>query len=62
MFITDWPKQIKPFYMYLNDDEETVACMDLIVPGPGELFGGSLREHRFVLLHIFCYLSFYSIV
>lgn len=46
VFIVDWPKALKPFYMYANDDGETVACVDLIVPGPGELFGGSLRESR----------------
>lgn len=46
VFITDWPKSLKPFYMELNDDGQTVACVDLIVPGPGELFGGSVRESR----------------
>ncbi len=46
VFITDWPKDIKAFYMRLNDDKETVAAMDLLVPGSGELIGGSQREER----------------
>ncbi|MEC8148094.1 MAG: asparagine--tRNA ligase [Pseudomonadota bacterium] len=46
IFITDWPKDIKPFYMRLNDDEKTVSCMDLIMPRVGELIGGSAREER----------------
>ncbi len=46
VFIVDWPKDIKAFYMRLNDDGETVAAMDLIVPGSGELIGGSQREER----------------
>ncbi len=46
VFITDWPKDIKAFYMRLNDDGETVAAMDLLVPGSGELIGGSQREER----------------
>ena len=46
VFITDWPKEIKPFYMRLNDDEKTVSCMDLIMPRVGELIGGSAREER----------------
>ncbi|EGG09254.1 uncharacterized protein MELLADRAFT_34607, partial [Melampsora larici-populina 98AG31] len=44
VFITDYPKRIKPFYMLKNSDQQTVACFDLIVPGIGELVGGSLRE------------------
>ena len=44
VFITDWPKDIKAFYMKLNDDNETVAAVDLEVPGSGELMGGSQRE------------------
>ena len=44
VFITDWPKDIKAFYMKLNDDGETVAAADLEVPGSGELCGGSQRE------------------
>ena len=44
VFITNWPKDIKAFYMKLNDDNETVAAVDLEVPGAGELIGGSERE------------------
>ncbi len=44
--VTDYPKQIKAFYMYLNDDERTVAAMDVLVPKVGEIIGGSQREHR----------------
>ena len=44
VFITNWPKDIKAFYMKLNDDGETVAAADLEVPGSGELCGGSQRE------------------
>ncbi len=44
VFITDWPKDIKAFYMKQNNDNETVAAVDLIVPGAGELMGGSQRE------------------
>ena len=46
VFVTDWPKDIKAFYMRMNDDQETVAAMDLLVPGSGELIGGSQREER----------------
>ena len=46
LFVTDWPKKIKPFYMRENDDNTTVASMDLLVPGTGELVGGSVREER----------------
>lgn len=46
VFITNWPKDIKAFYMRVNDDNETVAAMDLLVPGSGELIGGSQREER----------------
>ena len=46
MFVTDWPKDIKAFYMRLNDDQKTVAAVDLLVPGSGELVGGSQREER----------------
>jgi len=44
VFITNWPKDIKAYYMKLNDDGKTVAAVDLIVPGSGELMGGSQRE------------------
>ena len=50
VFLTDYPKQIKPFYMRINDDEKTVAAVDLLVPGIGELVGGSQREERFDVL------------
>ncbi len=46
VFVTDWPKDIKAFYMRQNDDGETVAAVDLLVPGAGELMGGSQREER----------------
>jgi asparaginyl-tRNA synthetase len=44
--VTDYPKDIKAFYMYLNDDGKTVAAMDVLVPKVGEIIGGSQREHR----------------
>ncbi len=44
VFVTDYPKDIKAFYMKLNDDDKTVAAMDLLVPGIGEIIGGSQRE------------------
>ena len=50
VFITDYPKDIKAFYMRQNDDGKTVAAMDLLVPGVGEIIGGSQREERFELL------------
>ena len=50
VFITDWPKDIKAWYMRLNDDNETVAAVDLEVPGSGELMGGSQREERLEVL------------
>ena len=50
VFVTNWPKDIKAFYMRLNDDQETVAAVDLLVPGSGELVGGSQREERLDLL------------
>ena len=46
VFVTDYPKEIKAFYMRLNEDQKTVAAMDLLVPGVGELIGGSQREER----------------
>lgn len=46
VFVTDYPKEIKAFYMKQNDDGKTVAAMDLLVPGIGELIGGSEREDR----------------
>ncbi len=47
VFIYDWPKDIKAFYMYQNEDGETVGAVDLLVPGAGELMGGSQREIRY---------------
>jgi asparaginyl-tRNA synthetase len=46
VFVTDYPKDVKAFYMRLNDDGKTVAAMDLLVPGVGEIIGGSQREER----------------
>lgn len=46
VFVINWPKEIKAFYMRLNDDNKTVAAVDLLVPGSGELIGGSQREER----------------
>ena len=50
--VTDYPKDIKAFYMRLNDDEKTVAAMDVLVPGVGELIGGSQREERLEVLDL----------
>ena len=50
LFVTDYPKEIKAFYMRLNDDNKTVAAMDLLVPGVGEIIGGSQREERLDVL------------
>ncbi|MBN1932877.1 MAG: asparagine--tRNA ligase [Desulfobacterales bacterium] len=50
VFIYDYPKDIKPFYMRLNDDGKTVAAMDLLVPRIGEIIGGSQREERLDVL------------
>ncbi len=50
VFVTDYPKEIKAFYMRLNDDGKTVAACDLLVPGVGEIIGGSQREERYELL------------
>ncbi|MBM7562376.1 asparagine--tRNA ligase [Fusibacter tunisiensis] len=50
VFVTDYPKEIKSFYMRMNADQKTVAAMDLLVPGIGELIGGSQREERYDLL------------
>ncbi len=46
LVVTDYPADIKPFYMYVNDDERTVRAMDVLVPKVGEIVGGSQREHR----------------
>ena len=50
VFVTDYPKEIKAFYMRLNDDGKTVAAVDLLVPGIGEIIGGSQREERLEIL------------
>ena len=50
VFVTDYPKEIKAFYMKLNPDGKTVAAMDCLVPGIGEIIGGSQREERYDLL------------
>lgn len=50
VFVTDYPKDIKAFYMRLNDDNKTVAAADLLAPGIGEIIGGSQREERLEVL------------
>ncbi len=50
VFVTNYPKGIKAFYMRMNDDGKTVAAMDLLVPGVGEIIGGSQREERLEML------------
>ncbi|MDC0359005.1 asparagine--tRNA ligase, partial [Oligoflexia bacterium] len=50
VFVINYPKEIKAFYMRLNDDEKTVAAMDLLVPRLGEIIGGSQREERLEVL------------
>ena len=50
VFVTDYPKEIKAFYMRLNDDGKTVAAADCLVPGIGEIIGGSQREERLDIL------------
>lgn len=50
VFVTGYPKDIKAFYMRLNEDNKTVAAMDLLVPGVGEIIGGSQREERYDVL------------
>lgn len=52
VFIMNYPKEIKAFYMRQNDDGKTVAAMDLLVPGVGEIIGGSQREERFDILEV----------
>ncbi|KAG1441953.1 hypothetical protein G6F56_011267 [Rhizopus delemar] len=50
VFVTDYPKELKPFYMRANEDGKTVACFDLLMPSLGELVGGSMREERYDVL------------
>ncbi len=50
VMVTDYPKEIKAFYMKLNDDNKTVAAMDVLVPGIGEIIGGSQREENYDVL------------
>jgi len=50
VFVTDYPKEIKAFYMKLNEDQKTVAAMDCLVPGIGEIIGGSQREDNYTVL------------
>ncbi len=50
VIVTDYPKDIKAFYMYLNEDDKTVRAMDVLVPGVGEIIGGSEREYRLDVL------------
>ena len=50
VIVYDYPARIKPFYMRKNDDGKTVAAMDILVPGIGELVGGSQREERYDIL------------
>ena len=50
VMVIDYPKEIKAFYMYVNDDERTVAALDVLVPKIGEIIGGSQREHRLTQL------------
>jgi asparaginyl-tRNA synthetase len=54
VFLTDYPKEIKSFYMRQNDDGKTVAAADLLVPGVGEIVGGSQREERYDVLDARC--------
>jgi len=49
-FVTNYPKDIKAFYMRMNEDGKTVAATDLLVPGVGEIIGGSQREERMDML------------
>ena len=54
MIVTDYPKEIKAFYMRLNDDGRTVRAMDVLVPKVGEIIGGSQREERLDVLEAVC--------
>ena len=50
VIVTDYPKELKAFYMKLNDDNKTVSAMDVLVPRIGEIIGGSEREYRYDVL------------
>ena len=50
MILFEYPRTLKPFYMRVNDDGKTVRAMDVLVPGVGEIIGGSQREERLVVL------------
>ena len=50
VIVMNYPKEIKAFYMRVNDDDKTVAAMDVLVPGVGEIIGGSQREERLDVL------------
>ena len=50
VFITNYPTNLKPFYMKNNPDGKTVACFDLLLPEIGELIGGSMREDNYYVL------------
>ena len=50
VIVYDYPRSIKPFYMRVNDDGKTVRAMDVLVPGVGEIIGGSQREERLEIL------------
>ena len=50
VILFDYPRSIKPFYMYVNEDGKTVRAMDVLVPNVGEIIGGSQREHRLEML------------
>lgn len=50
VIVTDYPREIKAFYMRMNEDEKTVRAMDVLVPGVGEIIGGSQREERAEIL------------
>ena len=54
VILTDYPKDIKAFYMRMNDDGKTVAAMDVLFPGIGEIVGGSQREERYDVLKQKC--------
>ena len=52
LIVTDYPASVKPFYMRQNDDGKTVAAFDILLPGVGEVVGGSAREERLDLLEV----------